>query len=409
MRFLPLLVVILGLSHGITVRMDCHPEADASKDNCEQRNCIWSPPPDQQKSTPWCYMKPGIGYISGPSTGSVITLQKNSGPRNPWGDDIAQIHYKTQTFGKTANVKLFVGGRYEPPVDLPLNPSVSSDTLQVQSGQTDNVFYFVVKRKSTGRRLFDTSIGGLIFSDKFLQLATYLPSDTMYGWGENGHQTIKHDFSNYTTWGMLARDEPPNYSFVDTKNLYGVHPFYLMLEPDGKAHGVFIFNSNAQEVTTAPGPALIYRTIGGNLDLYFFPGPTPEEVVQQYLALIGTPLLPSYWSLGYQLSRYGYKDLADMVSIINRNIEAGIPLETVVADIDYMDRYKDFTVGGNWSALGDFVKELHSKNMRNILIFDPAIEVDYDSFKRGMAAGARFIEWERPDQVMHSIQASIHF
>ncbi|VDL73687.1 unnamed protein product [Nippostrongylus brasiliensis] len=364
--------------------MDCHPEAGASQDNCEARDCIWSPPPDQQvlqKATPWCYMKPGIGYISGPSTGSitygpiadvnqklvyfrvaiwfistqVITLQKNSGPRNPWGDDIAQIHYKTQTFGKTANVKLFVGGRYEPPVDLPLNPSV-------QSGQTDNVFYFVVKRKSTGRRLFDTSIGGLIFSDKFLQLATYLPSDTMYGWGENGHQTIKHDFSNYTTWGMLARDEPPNYSFVDTKNLY---------------------------VTTAPGPALIYRTIGGNLDLYFFPGPTPEEVVQQYLALIGTPLLPSYWSLGYQLSRYGYKDLADMVSIINRNIEAGIPLET------------------NWSALGDFVKELHSKNMRNILIFDPAIEVDYDSFRRGMAAasylksGARFIEWERPDQDLY--------
>ncbi len=27
-----------------------------------------------------------------------------------------------------------------------------------------------------------------------------------------------------------------------------------------------------------PGPALVYRTIGGLLDLYFFMGPTPNEV-----------------------------------------------------------------------------------------------------------------------------------
>ncbi|PIO54829.1 hypothetical protein TELCIR_23797, partial [Teladorsagia circumcincta] len=79
-----------------------------------------------------------------------------------------------------------------------------------------------------------------------------------------------------------------------------VHPFYMILEPDGKAHGVLIFNSNAQEVTTAPGPALIYRTIGGNLDLYFFPGPTPAEVTQQYLGFIGRPVLPAYWGLGFQ-------------------------------------------------------------------------------------------------------------
>ncbi|KIH58269.1 glycosyl hydrolase, family 31 [Ancylostoma duodenale] len=226
----------------------------------------------------------------------------------------------------------------------------------------------------------------------------------MYGWGENVHPTLKHNFTAYTTWGMLARDEPPSSAGLITKNLYGVHPFYMVVEPDGNAHGVLILNSNAQEVTTAPGPALIYRTIGGNLDMYFFPGPTPEEVTQQYLALIGTPFLPAYWALGYQISRYGYKNLDDMMGIIGRNVKAGVPLDTVVADIDYMDRYKDFTTGEGWQGLSDYVKKLHSQGMRNILIYDPAIQVDYDSFKRGRDANARFIEWERPDQVMRSIQ-----
>ncbi|PIO62715.1 hypothetical protein TELCIR_15713 [Teladorsagia circumcincta] len=46
-----------------------------------------------------------------------------------------------------------------------------------------------------------------------------------------------------------------------------------------------------------------------------------------------------------KLSRYGYKDLDDLKTTIERNMKAGIPLETVVVDIDFMDRYKMFTVG----------------------------------------------------------------
>lgn len=30
-----------------------------------------------------------------------------------------------------------------------------------------------------------------MFADKFIQIATYLPSENLYGFGENIHQTIK--------------------------------------------------------------------------------------------------------------------------------------------------------------------------------------------------------------------------
>ena len=48
-----------------------------------------------------------------------------------------------------------------------------------------------------------------------------------------------------------------------------------------------------------PTPALTFRTIGGLLDLYFFLGPEPMSVVEQYTDIIGKPFLVPFWSLGY--------------------------------------------------------------------------------------------------------------
>lgn len=49
--------------------------------------------------------------------------------------------------------------------------------------------------------------------------------------------------------------------------IYASHPFYLRLEEDGNAHGVFLLNSNAMDIILQPN-ALTYRTIGGILDFY---------------------------------------------------------------------------------------------------------------------------------------------
>ncbi|CAJ0930918.1 unnamed protein product, partial [Mesorhabditis belari] len=387
-----------AFSVDVRSRVDCSPDPHSlNEQKCKSRGCVWEfPQVDAPKETPPCYFPSTTGYVKTKDLGNgVLVLEKQNGPLNPFGADISPLKLKTHYIGSTFELSIGNDDRYIPPLNLPKEqPNDNSDPLDFQeTSGTNGTFTFQMIRRSTGRIIWDTSIGGLLFADQYIQIATLLPSTNIFGFGEHVHKTLKHDMTRYTTWPMFATGFPPDSgSQLSTHPLYGVHPFYLCIEPDGKTHGVLLLNSNAQEVTLGPAPHLVYRTIGGQLDFVFFAGPTPEAAIQGYLSYIGKPFLPAYWALGYQLSRWGYQGVDEMKTVIRRNQAAGIPLDVAVADIDYMSTYEDFTEGEKWSTFPEYAQELHSQNVNLILIFDPAIE------------NVSFVEWPRFDQVPTKIQ-----
>ena len=93
------------------------------------------------------------------------------------------------------------------------------------------------------------------------------------------------------------------------------------------------------------------RTIGGILDFYFIIGENPEDSIQKYHnvyiffnshcpfnltksklinfeKLIGRPIFPPYFALGFQISRWGYDKLEDVKAVVSRTKEAKIPQVT---------------------------------------------------------------------------------
>ncbi|XP_077868370.1 lysosomal alpha-glucosidase-like, partial [Saccoglossus kowalevskii] len=230
---------------------------------------------------------------------------------------------------------------------------------------------------------FNCGIGPLIFADQFIQLSSSLASKYIYGLGEH-RGSFLHDV-NWSRYAFWSRDVFP----AENLNLYSVHPFYLSIEDDGNAHGVFLLNSNTMEAILQPSPSITWRTIGGILDFYVFLGPSPDQVIQQYTEVIGRTFMPPYWGLGFHLCRWGYETVDGTRKITDRMRNAKIPQDVQWNDIDYAIDYKDFTL--NEKVFGDlpkFIDELHNNDQHYIHIVDPGIAADsapgtYEPFDLG--------------------------
>ncbi|ELK15857.1 Sucrase-isomaltase, intestinal [Pteropus alecto] len=341
-------------------KFNCYPDAEPGTQNdCTNRGCIWEQV--LESKAPECYFpKQDNSYLvrstQYSSMGVTADLQltttnmRTNLPSVPISTLRVEVKYHKN---EMLQFKIYdpQTKRYEVPIPLNI-PTVPTSTYENRLYDVEikeNPFGIQVRRRSTGRVIWDSRLPGFTFNDQFIQISTRLPSAYVYGFGEVEHTAFKQDL-NWNTWGMFTRDQPPGYKL----NSYGFHPYHMALEDESHAHGVFLLNSNAMDVTFQPAPALTYRTIGGILDFYMFLGPDPEVVTKQY-----------------------HEDVQ-------------------YTDIDYMERQLDFTIGERFQDLPQFVDKIRSEGMRYIIILDPAISGNetrpYPAFQRGQEKDV-FIKW----------------
>ncbi|KAN0034008.1 hypothetical protein ACTFIV_000488 [Dictyostelium citrinum] len=318
----------------------------------------------------------------------------------PYGNDIEQLNFQL-TFETSQIFRVRItdpnNQRWEVPPTVNQLVGENPDSTDYLIEFTNNPFGFAATRISTGEVLFNTtqpsdcSFNGLIYSNYYLELSTSFTESNpnIYGLGERTSQLRL--FNNFT-YTLFAKDQGT--ASTPNINLYGSHPFYLQLSSSsGNANGVFLLNSNAMDVQLQPN-SLTYKVVGGIFDLFFFTGPTPLSVIQQYSQVIGTTHMPSYWSLAYHNCRWGYHSIAETAQVVANYSKYNIPLETMWNDIDYMDSFRDFTTDPVNFAASDyktFIDSLHANNQHYIMIVDPGIsniEPIYQSHIDLMESGA---------------------
>ncbi|KND04769.1 uncharacterized protein SPPG_00472 [Spizellomyces punctatus DAOM BR117] len=245
-------------------------------------------------------------------------------------------------------------------------------------------FGFKIIRVEDNEVIFDTTSHKLIYEDQYLEVTTSVPSHAnIYGGSEFIGRFRRNEQS--TTQALWARDV----ATPTEENIYGSHPMYMEMRKN-KAHAVYLRNSNGMDFILRDG-IVRYRTIGGVLDLTFFAplGGNPNDVVAEYTKVISRPAMPAYWHLGFHQSRWGYKNITNLKWVMDNYRNANIPLETIWSDIDYMDKYRDFTLDPIQypkELMTKFVKELHQTAQHFVVIVDPGISTNSTPYQRGLDA-----------------------
>ncbi|KAJ3520256.1 hypothetical protein NMY22_g12836 [Coprinellus aureogranulatus] len=333
-----------------------------------------------------------------------LTLPRNATGCGVFGQDIQKltlvVTYETAT---RLHVKITDANskRYEVPEEVFPRPrasfvSPSQSDLKFSYTSSPEPFSFTISRSRTNEVLFSTKGHTLIFENQYIRLKTAIPQGAnIYGLGEHSHP-LRLDTDNggrgivRTLW---SRD---SFGIPRDSNLYGNHPIYVDHRLTG-THGVFLLNSNGMDIKlnqTSPADRSIeYNVIGGLLDYYFFAGSEtdPAAVSRQYADLAGHSAEFPYWSLGFHQCRFGYKNYVDVANVISSYEAAGIPLETMWTDIDYMQDRLIFTVDPQYFPLNrvrEIVSHLHSKGQKYIVMTDPAVayhpNTGYAALDRGI-------------------------
>ena len=127
-----------------------------------------------------------------------------------------------------------------------------------------------------------------------------------------------------------------------------------------------------------------------DLALYVITGDSACDVVKQFRAIIGRSYIPPKWAFGATQSRWSYMNEDEVREVVANYRTNNMPLDAVVLDIDYMERYKDFTVDEQrFPHFADFAAEMKAQGIRLVPIIDAGVKIEdgYDVYEEGVKNG----------------------
>jgi alpha-glucosidase len=213
--------------------------------------------------------------------------------------------------------------------------------------------------------MFDPMAGQFVAASKKLGF-----DEHFYGLGEKAARLDKRRGS-FVNWNS---DTP---GYAEGKDpIYQTIPFYLGLSR-GTAYGIFFDNSYRSyfDFGHSSQQRAWFGAEGGELNYYFFHGPSIKKILNRYADLTGHMPMPPLWALGNQQSRWSYYPDSMVEEVVSQYRERDLPLDVLHLDIDYMQGYRVFTFDPkrfpNPKMLSD---KLGAQGVKLVTIVDPGVK-----------------------------------
>lgn len=213
-------------------------------------------------------------------------------------------------------------------------------------------------------------------------------NSVIYGFGQSmgGINKKGRKYISYCT------DDPVHTEGKDS--LYGAHNFFIIHNPGEKHTDLgFFFDYPGRitfDIAFTETDRIIISAEEKDISCYVIKpeGKNPlEDITRQFREIIGRSYIPPRWALGYMQSRWGYRTKEDIESVYENYTKAGIPLDSICMDIDYMVEFKDFTIDGEkFPSFPDFVSKLKKDGVRLVPIIDAGVKIEpgYDVYEEGV-------------------------
>ncbi len=225
------------------------------------------------------------------------------------------------------------------------------------------------------------SYGSVSTKNGFHFSFTMNDGDAVYGLGEANRGINKRGYqyvSNCT--------DDPNHT-ENKVSLYGAHNFIIV---SGEEHFGMFFDYPGTitfDIGYTRQDTLSVSCEDADLDLYVITGASDYEIAKEFRSLIGRSYIPPKFAFGYGQSRWGYATAEDFQKVAREHRENHVPLDMIYMDIDYMERYKDFTVNQeNFPDFKAFVDDMKAQDLHLVPIIDAGVKIEdgYDIYEEGV-------------------------
>jgi alpha-glucosidase len=194
--------------------------------------------------------------------------------------------------------------------------------------------------------------------------------ERFYGLGEKAARLDKRR-GQFQMWNS----DTPAYE-EGTDPLYQSIPFYIGLE-NGTAYGIFFDNSYRThfDFGSMNQEFSAFSADGGEMNYYFFAGPSMKKIVSRYADLTGHMPMPPMWALGNQQSRWSYYPASVAEEVVKTYRQHDLPLDALHLDIHYMNGYRVFTWDTNrFPDPKKFTEDLRREGVKVVTIVDPGVK-----------------------------------
>ena len=229
--------------------------------------------------------------------------------------------------------------------------------------------------------------GHISDGERKVEYKTLRRDEHFFGLGEKTGKLDRRGES-YKMWNS----DKPCYSVVEDP-LYKSIPFFM----SSYRYGIFLDNTYKTEFKfgTESRDYYSFEAPGGEMIYYFIFGKDYKEIMKQYVALTGQPIMPPKWALGFAQCRGLLTTEKLSYEIAEGYRKRGIPCDIIYQDIGWTQYLQDFNWRKeNYQNPKKMLADLKGMGFKVIVSQDPVI------------SQANKKQWEEADRLGYLVKDS---